>query len=725
MRRRRVAAFVGVGLLAGMTWAGHAAATGAAVGVKPEGLIGLDVVVMDATGQPVTGLQRDDFTVLDDGHPRPIISFSAHDGGSEKPDPPVQLILVVDTLGEPGGTADKERSAVEGFLRERDGRLEEPTTVYALAGVKFWRVAGPLLDGNALAAALQRNEMTSDNLFSRPGVRTSGAAGSIRRGAGEPGSAVHAPEANLGIYALGWIAAEERTEPGRKMLLWVGPGYRTGTGKDPINWGIDQRNLFLSIRWYATVLREARLAVTTFYTGPSVQTTVLGVPGGPVGSEKEANILALSRGVLTVESGGLVLPAGRDLEAQIARSAGEAEDFYHLTFNPAPTDIVNALHSLRVIVPGVGRTVRTTMDYYDQPFYLDTPYAETRPVTVAQLRQFVEQAHSRSDGDVAGELGGMRLTQRLSEEDLAALVKELHGKRAHEALTALGELSESLDPPLADIPAAAAPTVDEQRQIVDRAAKYLSQTMPRLPDFFATRTAVRYSEGQVWDGYKTVKSAPLRVVEQSRASVLYRRGQEFVDAEKSKRGEAGQPNLETYGTFGPILGAVEQALAMGVHWSRWESWTGGQRAVFAFEVPASRSRYLVDGCCTPDRYGTQTFAATTAYRGEIVIDPSSGAILRLTVQTDLQDFLPVDRSEMVVDYGPVAIGGNSYILPLRSVNVESQRSLIGLQNNWGERFWTWGPYTTQMNVFEFDGYHMFRGNTRMLSGFKPVENPPQ
>lgn len=149
---------------------------------------------------------------------------------------------------------------------------------------------------------------------------------------------------------------------------------------------------------------------------------------------------------------------------------------------------------------------------------------------------------------------------------------------------------------------------------------------------------------------------------------------------------------------------------MGVHWRRWESWAGGQRAVFAFEVPAAQARYPVYGCCTPGRNGTQTFAAAPAYRGEIAVDPSSGAILRLSVQADLQDFLPVDRSELVVDYGPVAIGGRSYILPLRSVSVGSQRSLMGLQNNWFESFWTWGPYTTQM-------LH-FRGNFRIAG------NPP-
>jgi len=713
------------GLMAGMASAGQTTATDAAAGVNSEGLIGLDVVVVDATGQPVAGLRRDDFAVLDDGIPRPVVSFSAHDGGSAKSDSQVQLILLVDTFGETDEVAEQERSATEQFLREHNGQLEMPTTVYALAGLKFWRVAGPSLDGAALASALGQNRMAGDNLLSGGAFAVNGPPGSLGLNGGGHGPAIHAPDANLGIFALGWIAAQARTQPGRKVLLWVGPGFRTGTGKDPINSGINQKNLFLSIRWYETVLREARLALTILSVGPHLQTNVLAGPGAAVGSEKEADILALSKGTLAVRSGGVVLPAERDLEMQISRGAGEAEDFYHLTFDPAPADRVNALHSLHISVPGSGRTVRTTMEYYDQPFYHDTPDAEIRQVTVAQLRQFVEQAHSRADRDVTAELEGMGLNRRLPTQDLAALLKDLPGKRSREALTAEANLSEFLAPSPDEIPTTARPTLDEQRQLVDMAARYLSQTMPHLPDFFATRTLVRYSEGHLWDGFDSVKSMPPRVVGQSRASVVYRNGREIVSAEQNKRGEAGQPNLETYGTFGPLLRTAAQALIGGVQWIRWESWAGGRRAVFTFDVPASKAHYLVHGCCTPNLNGTEAFATMAANRGEIAIDPSSGAILRLTVQSDQQDFLPVDRSEMVIDYGPVTIGGKSYILPLHSVNVGSQRSLMRLENNWYESFWTWGPYTTQINVFDFDDYHTFRGSAHMLPGFNSSENPPR
>jgi hypothetical protein len=74
---------------------------------------------------------------------------------------------------------------------------------------------------------------------------------------------------------------------------------------------------------------------------------------------------------------------------------------------------------------------------------------------------------------------------------------------------------------------------------------------------------------------------------------------------------------------------------------------------------------------------------------------------------------------MMVSYGPVQIGGKTYIVPLRSVNIWRGRSSAMLLQ-WDVGFVAWGPYATQMNVFTFDQYHVFRGNARILPGFEQV-----
>lgn len=54
------------------------------------GLIRLDVLVSDSSARPVGGLRREDFTVLDNGQPRRILSFQAFDTFAVRPDPPVR-----------------------------------------------------------------------------------------------------------------------------------------------------------------------------------------------------------------------------------------------------------------------------------------------------------------------------------------------------------------------------------------------------------------------------------------------------------------------------------------------------------------------------------------------------------------------------------------------------------------------------------------------------------
>jgi hypothetical protein len=82
-------------------------------------------------------------------------------------------------------------------------------------------------------------------------------------------------------------------------------------------------------------------------------------------------------------------------------------------------------------------------------------------------------------------------------------------------------------------------------------------------------------------------------------------------------------------------------------------------------------------------------------------------------------FVPSKRSDIMVSYGPTEIGGKMYVVPLRSVSITRSRSVAALLQ-WNVHFLTWGPYETQINVFTFDQYHLFRGTARVLPGFEQV-----
>jgi len=119
---------------------------------EPEGLIHLDVVVTDRAGKPVSGMDRGDFTLFDNGQSEKIVSFHAFGGINARPNPPSSVILLIDTRDVPGETASDVHQAVEKFLRHNGGRLAEPVTIYSFEGNNwgFWLEAGPSLDGNAL-----------------------------------------------------------------------------------------------------------------------------------------------------------------------------------------------------------------------------------------------------------------------------------------------------------------------------------------------------------------------------------------------------------------------------------------------------------------------------------------------------------------------------------------------------------------------------------------------
>src|SRR5208282_2750544 len=58
----------------------------------------IEVQVTDKSGAPVRGLQKQDFTLLDDKQPQNILSFRAVDGGAASTADPVEIILVIDAV---------------------------------------------------------------------------------------------------------------------------------------------------------------------------------------------------------------------------------------------------------------------------------------------------------------------------------------------------------------------------------------------------------------------------------------------------------------------------------------------------------------------------------------------------------------------------------------------------------------------------------------------------
>jgi hypothetical protein len=126
-----------------------------------------------------------------------------------------------------------------------------------------------------------------------------------------------------------------------------------------------------------------------------------------------------------------------------------------------------------------------------------------------------------------------------------------------------------------------------------RVFDYLSKPIVKLPDFFATRTTARYDDPPKKDerAWKTVTSdQSLHPTATSRTTVTYRDGKDVVDAKAKnvKRLNADERELETRGTFGPILAVVFAGASSPrsmYKWSHWEQGIAGPEAFFRYAVP--------------------------------------------------------------------------------------------------------------------------------------------
>jgi VWFA-related protein len=676
-----------------------------------EGLVKLDVVVTDHAGNPVSDLKQKDFLLLDNGQAAKILSFQALNPISSPPDPAVEVIVVIDELQLPAHLISRERNAVMTFLRKNGGHLAQQVSIYSLVDTGLWLLADPSSDGNALAEQITHNSELRLIRHSRGSLR-----GSVPESLG-----LKDPPALESLKALGEIATTARRKPGRKLLLWIGPGWGIGTGTYAEGTS-SRESTFYTIRWFSTLLRDARIALYSFSVGetdPHSQYYLDHLHG--VRSAREANFIDLYRKVLAVQSGGRVLDRSDDLVPQIESCVREARAFYTLTFDPSHADHPDEYHDLTVQISRPDLIARTRTGYYDQPYYSDQPAVAPSRISVEQLDHFLATIHpSDRDADVALQLSGLELTERLSETKFASWRTALRGNKARQSLTALADASAFLDPPSAEIPTNAPPSAAEQLRMLDLASDYLKVAITKLPNFFATRITVRYEETpQYFEGNTKSDYQPLHVAESSKETMLYRNGYEVTDPGKKRK--AKQPSLVTYGTFGPVLGLVRDAIAVSsdLTWSRWEQDPDGPRAVFRYNVPAHRSLYQVWGCCLPDGDGLGSFEKLAGYHGQITIDPATGAVLRLEAEADLKGFLPVVRSDIMVAYGPVEIGGSTYIRPVRSVSIMRMRSVTTL-TEWDESYKTYGPYATMLNDITYDDYHVFKAKSRVLPGFNPA-----
>jgi VWFA-related protein len=684
----------------------------------PEGIIHLDVAATDREGKPFSGLAAKDFTLTDNGVPQKIVSFAASNQPTNENERLTEVVLVLDEVNLSPAHFELVRDESIKFLRQNGGNLAQAASVYWFTPAGLYASANPTTDGNALAEDIAHHRSPRELWKVRPHRDRN----------------INAMW-NRALQTVYSIAIERRDKPGRKLLVWMGFGW-------PARGPLEQRDTaFASLVELSTRIREARMVISQVpsWSYPITVSNfhyadyVAGVRTPPdlIGSEPEDATPHFALPVLALQSGGLVLDASPDIVRGIARCVEDASAFYTISFDPPTAAQPDEYHDLKVQIGATGLSARTNTGYYDQPVFYDQPRFPARRVSVHELEQIVDTANDEQDGELAKQLAGLELSERLNSSLLSLWKNRLRGKKSIAALVALADESAFLDPPAAEILSGPAPDLDTQRQMISRTVKYLKEVIPNLPDFFAIRTTIEYEQPspQKANTWKTaLADQSLREAVTEKATLRYRNGHEEQDAEKKKGSpSARKKDLNFIGVFGPILGSVLVDATRGdsiLIWSRWVQGERGREAVFRYIVRAENPHYDVTYCCL---VGGSTFLTSPRYLGELAIDPGTGAILRLTMgaelgwirEPNLNPVLPARRAAMMVEYGPVEIGGKRYVCPQRSVAIMRVRTVSTL-TIWGQTFDIYAPYETLLNDIVYTDYHKFGSEARMLPGFDVV-----
>jgi VWFA-related protein len=716
-----------------------------------QGLISVDVSVTDKAGKSLSGLAEKDFTLLDNDRKQKIVTFQAYDGAIFQPPTSLELVLVIDELNLLQGEAPVSDvyGNVENFLRANGGVLEKPTMIYRLTEDGLFAMPHATLNGNELAQALE--QPARQRRIWSPSMITKGIRVSVK-GNGATRDAVArttraARETDDSLIALGSIAIEERRKSGRKVMLWLGNGWPIENGSAA---GLSDFSIELLTR-----MREARInlwSALDAYDVSGIATPARKMDGelaADINREPAANVrreLAtdvnrglvdgpkldaadlryLSLPVLALRSGGGILDPGSNLAARISERLREAGSDYVLTFDPPRTSVVDEYHHLKIEVDNPDLTTHVSEDYYDEPVFYDEAPAR-QSVSVKQLQALIAGAHGVPDATLAHQLDGVRLTERLSSAKLETLEESARGKKARAVLEILACRSAFFAPPDDEVIAAPPPQREVQEQMIGKAVAYIDSSIPHLPDLLATRTLVQYSELPARED-QTWKTAPpdqsLHEEEMTRAGIHFRKGKEVVDEESAKKGRRmrGAQDLNTTGTFGPILGTIMIALTSPhshLMWDRWEQGDDGRLAVFRYHVTQQTPFFSVGFCCLPIDNESTPFIKNVPFHGEIAVDPATGAILRLTVQADLAWRLPLERSDVMVEYHPVLAGSTTLICPSRSVSISRERCTTTV-HEWGEDLKVYAPFQTLLNEMRFNNYHIFGSTSRILPGYVEV-----
>jgi len=360
--------------------------------------------------------------------------------------------------------------------------------------------------------------------------------------------------------------------------------------------------------------------------------------------------------------------------------------------------------------------------------FLAVPLHASAPqsVTIAQLRQLLlqQRAHHARDEKVANFAAHLQLSESLSEDAYDRLIAELKpGAQTVQALEFIADRSTFMPPPADTLLGQPVPDADQRKHLGTALGNFALVTMHRLPNFLVARVTHTYNDIQTISTLGESISLPTGTLHPAgtyKEIITYRDGEEVLASDPRRKSFWHSAQLRPFGLtssgeFGPALIMVLTDSARGsLNWQHWVKTDTGLEAVLVYRVPKPASHFGIGLCWSQDptlgsQPGTGGYCGTPAYHGLLIVDPATGTVRRLTIEASFEPSDHVKRAAISITYGPVDIGGNTYICPLRSVAIYSTTLLTSPRQ----------LPILNLNEVHFTNYHRFGSTVQILTGPPP------
>jgi VWFA-related protein len=317
----------------------------------PPAALTFTVEVTDKAGRFIPGLQQRDFTLLDDNSASPIRAFAAHTPGPRSPE---TAVVVIDTVNMGFAGDSVARGQIIDFLRKSHGPLAYRMSLLVLTDSRISELGTTSDDPATLLAELNTQQ---------------GQLRDIGRSAGFWGAEEREGAA---INSLSLLAHTMADMPGRKLLIWIGPGWPIFDNPAITYTDSELHQIFAEVVTLSSEMTEAR--VTLYDVDPlgtwdagSFRTFLWQSFTKPLRRWDQALPGNLALQVLATQSGGLVLNSSNDVAGELNTCSRDGAAWYTISFVPQSSEKPDTWHSVKVKLDKPGLIVRTRPGYYAEP----------------------------------------------------------------------------------------------------------------------------------------------------------------------------------------------------------------------------------------------------------------------------------------------------------------------------------------------------------------------